>query len=604
MTTTPPPKASDSALPNEPIEYPEATTEVAEESPDTLACRRALAQSNWLIAEYEELIVELAGGTWPSALSRKSRIIALLAQRGRPLPDDLHEQALRQGLLECPGEPTLTRSLISLLLNLGRLPMPSPEELPDATSAPGCGEAVDAAVAAHAAQGDTSSALAVLWQSARDLGHCRLVWSRFAAFLADRGDLDHAIVAFEQAISAPSDVASITLNTFGYAMTRLADAGRITPAQLLELGPDFENHECPEVRRHQASVLRIAGDQRVAAETIERLVRPRKNDAWTHLIAFRCHFSAGNLATAYEHFRTALALDPMQMVPEVIRNHGFAAATLVRAIRRGDELAEWLTALHPHTPGVNLIAPWPAPESRRSAERLRQQALERGLPSAFIVAQGKSGSVAITQLLAHGFALPNAAYAFTVHRVIGPWAKDVAIGGACQTTHLIPRDINVRLFAEAGVHRLFVHGRDPRGQVVSLVHHYTRYGTDIAETDARWHSMSFDERLDFCVSSFLPEQIDWLTGWLDAQAVLPVHFTTYEEFVGDKSGFIDRMVAAYGGNTAYFDRNAAIEQQEGIDYHFRSGQAEGWRKELTATQIARINAAIPDRLWTTFPWNP
>ena len=59
-----------------------------------------------------------------------------------------------------------------------------------------------------------------------------------------------------------------------------------------------------------------------------------------------------------------------------------------------------------------------------------------------------------------------------------------------------------------------------------------------------------------------------------------------------------------GGDRQYFDRNLALREHEGIDYHRRSGRIDEWRELLTAEQVDRINRMIPDRLWNLFGWEP
>jgi len=568
------------------------------------ALHQTLAEANWLLREYEEIIVALALGTLPAALERKNRIIGMLSRRDLPLPDELHEQALRQGLGDRPDDAELTFSLVALLVKLGRAPLPEASTLPRHPIAHAGDARIDEDLLSYTSTGDTLGALTLLWRAARRTGDSMLTWIRFADFFVDRGQFDHAMVAFDQGLDAPGAESIEALDTLGYVAARLAEAGRIDHARLGSILPMVSSVAAPEVVRHRGNLLRILGDARSAAATLEPVALKAAHDAWTSYLGFRAQYADGNTERAYGHLRQALARDPVRIVGEILRHTGAVVSTLVSRLERSDELGDWLTDIFPHTPGIHVIPPYPTPESRASTAAQRVVALDRGLPSAVLVAQGKSGSVAMAQILAHGFQLANVAYALTVSRVVLPWVADMVRGGACRVTHLAPRDINVRLLADAGVGKVFVHVRDPRGQLVSLVHHYRRYGTQNALFDARWARMSVDEQIEYCLIHHLTKHIDWISGWLAARDRLTLHFTTYEAFVGDKARFVESMLEHYGGNTAYFDRDAALGHHGGIDYHFRRGEAESWRDELSPAQIETINRAMPDDFWRTFGWNP
>jgi hypothetical protein len=96
----------------------------------------------------------------------------------------------------------------------------------------------------------------------------------------------------------------------------------------------------------------------------------------------------------------------------------------------------------------------------------------------------------------------------------------------------------------------------------------------------------------------------WIDGWVGAQGRLNIEFTTFEDFVRDRDAFIERCLSLYGGDRRYFDREAALQEHAGTDYHRRSGRIDEWRELLTAGQIEQINRQIPDRLWNLFGWEP
>jgi hypothetical protein len=100
----------------------------------------------------------------------------------------------------------------------------------------------------------------------------------------------------------------------------------------------------------------------------------------------------------------------------------------------------------------------------------------------------------------------------------------------------------------------------------------------------------------------LPRMIDWLQGWIKAREKLTVHFTTFEEFILHRDEFLDRMLLHYGGDVRFFDRENALREQPGVDYHRRLGWVDEWKTVLTPLQIETINSLIPDEFWSIFGW--
>ena len=95
-----------------------------------------------------------------------------------------------------------------------------------------------------------------------------------------------------------------------------------------------------------------------------------------------------------------------------------------------------------------------------------------------------------------------------------------------------------------------------------------------------------------------------MDGWVKARSSLNIAFTTFEEFVSDRDAFIDRILSLYSGDRRYFDRELALREHAGVDYHRRSGRTDEWREILTPEQIEQINRQIPDQFWQLFGWVP
>jgi hypothetical protein len=117
-------------------------------------------------------------------------------------------------------------------------------------------------------------------------------------------------------------------------------------------------------------------------------------------------------------------------------------------------------------------------------------------------------------------------------------------------------------------------------------------------------SGSLHESVAAIAATWSEDAVGWIDGWVSARDKLPIEFTTFEEFVRDRDSFVERCLSLYGGDRQYFDRNLALREHEGIDYHRRSGRIDEWRELLSAEQVDRINRMIPDRLWNLFGWEP
>src|SRR6185295_4392790 len=72
----------------------------------------------------EEAAARLAFEQAPNDVRAANRLVAALLAQGKPLPDDVHERALRLQLRERPHDMALTYSLVALLCRLGRAPLP------------------------------------------------------------------------------------------------------------------------------------------------------------------------------------------------------------------------------------------------------------------------------------------------------------------------------------------------------------------------------------------------------------------------------------------------------------------------------------------------
>jgi hypothetical protein len=249
-----------------------------------------------------------------------------------------------------------------------------------------------------------------------------------------------------------------------------------------------------------------------------------------------------------------------------------------------------------------LISPSRSRKDRDRVRAQREKAIERGLPSVFFVPHAKTASTTIGGFFSSGFGLPTVVYSLIGERVIAPWLSEYMRGGACYVTHLRAQPINAGLLAAGGAPNVIVHVRDPRQLIVSSVEHHRKYPDQIPEKRRALYTGDMDRVFRRQIEVELPRIVSWITDWISARAKLKIDFTSYEDFVNAPAAFIERIVGLYGGNPAYFDRQAATTEHLGIDYHRRLGSTDEWRTRLSKEQIDLINRGIPTQLWQTFNW--
>lgn len=153
--------------------------------------------------------------------------------------------------------------------------------------------------------------------------------------------------------------------------------------------------------------------------------------------------------------------------------------------------------------------------------------------------------------------------------------------------------------------------RDPRDVAPSLANH-NRISIDDAITFMN------DKKAGFCVNpkrqhnqlrQQLPGWSGHIASWLD-QSDIPVHLVRYEDMQADTAGALRRALAFAGREAPDEEIRRAVafadftelrkqEQEKGFreaprphagGNFFRRGVAGGWRHELTADQVARIEA--------------
>lgn len=537
------------------------------------------------------------------------RRVTALTDAGEPLPDALHEKAARAGLALYPDDAPSIRSLIMLLLLSSRPPFPDEDILFSAAAwraaeaeNPGhIDELLQAAEQASAA-GEVIEAYAALWQAAVRWPDSPRPWAEYARYLADRSEWSYCRAAVVRALQCPERSDLATTVSLLEGLSALVEEGQLRGIDWrawMETIPS-------QAKTHPLAInfLLRAGEREEAKDRLSTASGLHEHDARTWLVASKVAFEENRPQDSYIHLRRAFDLDFPATLHTVVRRWSGPATNVVKTVGQTEQFAQWLEERSRSHEGVTLIPSSPAPEIHAAITRSRNIALERGLPSALLVTQGKSGSVSVGNILASGFGLQTVLYGWIHTCVVERWLQDYLRGGASYVTHLDPTDANIRRLAASGVKNVTIHTRDPRQIAVSTFHHIRNYPKDATREWREELVGNPDKFFDFLILKILPDVIAWTDGWFKARLMLPVHFTTFEEFVTDPDVFCEKIIAIYGGDRKYFDRVAAFGRQRNTDFHLRLGEIDEWRRVLDARQVTRINSMMPDYFWNAFGWNP
>lgn len=153
--------------------------------------------------------------------------------------------------------------------------------------------------------------------------------------------------------------------------------------------------------------------------------------------------------------------------------------------------------------------------------------------------------------------------------------------------------------------------RDPRDVAPSLANHM-HTGIDEAIAVMNDKNAAFCGKMDRQPNQLRQQLPSWsghIATWLD-QTDIPVHLIRYEDMQADTAGTLRRALAFAGQPASDEDIQRAVQfsdfaelksqeaakgfreapNRERVQLFFRRGEADAWRDELTAAQVARIEA--------------
>ena len=172
--------------------------------------------------------------------------------------------------------------------------------------------------------------------------------------------------------------------------------------------------------------------------------------------------------------------------------------------------------------------------------------------------------------------------------------------------HFPPKSQNV-LILKKYQKKFFVHVRDPRQCLVSVVHFMGVdyiYDQSKEKLPENYLLLSFAEKVDFFIKNkSVQRNCRWIQGWLDVQKNEPeldIKITTFEALRENALAFFKDIVAFYGYDPEFFTERDLLPPSKSL--HYRKGEIDEWKEVLTKEQIQEINAQIPNCLFERFGW--
>jgi hypothetical protein len=227
-------------------------------------------------------------------------------------------------------------------------------------------------------------------------------------------------------------------------------------------------------------------------------------------------------------------------------------------------------------------------------------AIAHGIPSILMACMPRSASATLTHSLANMLDAPVFHIAigrFPNYFIAPSWLDMFLEGGAVTQDHFMPNDFNAGVLKSRGQRDIFVTIRDPRATARSWVHWLGRWGST--------SSTSIEEQIEReCTENFIP----WLQSWIDRSRdkSFPhrIHFIKFADITGDLRGTVHRIaqMAQSGIPATRFNLDQA--QFEEVKIHFKEGDDNAWRSEVSEATAKRLWKACSSEIRELLRLNP
>lgn len=264
------------------------------------------------------------------------------------------------------------------------------------------------------------------------------------------------------------------------------------------------------------------------------------------------------------------------------------------------------------------------PDDKRAASLLKRAQIiirnRESLPGIFISTLPKSGTTFILDCFQRGLNIQRILTSTDVGDIeqeqVLHWKLQqlASEGGKIAIEHLPATGININLL-NTYLDRWVVHVRDPRQNLISMVHHFSAmikenafsthhkklFVEDFLKTYA---SLSLSEQVSYHMKEYLPKAISFINNWVEAKDnplySSKILLTQHEILKEDNNAFLESILNFYSIDKSMFC--FPNKKPEKGELHFREGRTDEWREVLTPTQAKKATDMIPEKLFKRFNW--
>jgi len=231
-------------------------------------------------------------------------------------------------------------------------------------------------------------------------------------------------------------------------------------------------------------------------------------------------------------------------------------------------------------------------------------------PSVLLIALPKSAGSYINTTLLKGLGYDHLDLSFGIYPndvIDYAYLPAFKEGNKVVHNHLDPSAPNRWYLKTSGI-RAVVHTRDPRGALLSWIHHIAPATAPeqllphhVIAPPRAYFERDLAWKIDWMIDHHLDRLVAWIEGWvaLEAELADQLAFTQYERFVQDPNETFERILDHAGVPRARFSMPDLPRTRE---VNFREGRAEAWRDAFSPEQQRRARARLPDALAARFGW--
>jgi hypothetical protein len=227
-------------------------------------------------------------------------------------------------------------------------------------------------------------------------------------------------------------------------------------------------------------------------------------------------------------------------------------------------------------------------------------AIANGIPSILMACMPRSASATLTHSLANMLDAPvlhTSIGRFPDYFIAPSWLDMFLEGGAVTQDHFMPNDFNAGVLKGRGQRDIFVTIRDPRAAARSWVHWLARWGST--------GSTSVEEQIEReCTENFIP----WLQSWIDRSRdksfAHRIHLIKFADITGNLEETVHRIARIAQSSVPASGSNLDRAQFEEVKIHFKEGDDNAWRSEVSEATAKRLWEACSPEVRELLRLNP